>query len=141
MGSILPDAVHSSNFSNNNRTSQSIHHRLNNEEDTYIDSDEEVKSVMQVFQMSQPRPLAERPFYYMKRRRQCYRLKDILYNVLTPKDDTMGDIPPTPIRQPLYHHQGTNHTTAKNLTGNSTMTDIFCEPNSPSSIHTSFSVR
>ncbi|KAI8369376.1 SCA7, zinc-binding domain-containing protein [Radiomyces spectabilis] len=51
----------------------------------YVDSDEEVENVMQSLRLTRPAPLAERCYYFPKRRRQCYRLRDILLDAITPK--------------------------------------------------------
>ncbi|KAG2225868.1 hypothetical protein INT45_007112 [Circinella minor] len=56
----------------------------------HINSDEEVDSVMNAIRQSCPMPLAEKPFYFVKRRRQCYRLRDILLDTITPKSASMA---------------------------------------------------
>lgn len=58
---------------------------LSHEDTPFIDSDEEVESVMQSIKRSRPSPLAQKPYFYTKRRRQCFRLKDILLDAITPK--------------------------------------------------------
>ncbi|KAI8148787.1 SCA7, zinc-binding domain-containing protein [Fennellomyces sp. T-0311] len=59
-------------------------------EEHYVNSDEEVESVIQAIRQSCPAPLAEKPFYFVKRRRQCYRLRDILLDTITPKAAPMA---------------------------------------------------
>lgn len=54
-------------------------------EETFIDSDEEVENIMQALKYSKPVPLAQKPFFFVKRRRQCFRLRDILLDAITPK--------------------------------------------------------
>ncbi|KAI7899349.1 uncharacterized protein BX663DRAFT_441511 [Cokeromyces recurvatus] len=54
-------------------------------DESFIDSDEEVENVMQAFKQSRPTPLAEKRYYFVKRRRQCFRLRDILVDAITPK--------------------------------------------------------
>lgn len=50
----------------------------------FIDSDEEVENIMQALKYSQPIPLAQKSYYFVKRRRQCFRLRDILLDAITP---------------------------------------------------------
>ncbi|KAI8973264.1 hypothetical protein BDF20DRAFT_824207 [Mycotypha africana] len=54
-------------------------------DEPFIDSDEEVENVMQAIRLSKPTPLAQKPFHFVKRRRQCFRLRDILLDAITPK--------------------------------------------------------
>ncbi|KAI9275465.1 SCA7, zinc-binding domain-containing protein [Phascolomyces articulosus] len=59
-------------------------------EEHHVNSDEEVDNVMNAIRQSCPMPLAEKPFYFVKRRRQCYRLRDILLDTITPKSEPMA---------------------------------------------------
>ncbi|CEP08539.1 hypothetical protein [Parasitella parasitica] len=54
-------------------------------EEPFVDSDEEVDVVMQALKLSRPAPLAQKPFFFVKRKRQCFRLRDILLDSITPK--------------------------------------------------------
>ncbi|KAI8370147.1 SCA7, zinc-binding domain-containing protein [Choanephora cucurbitarum] len=54
-------------------------------EEAFVDSDEEVESVLQAFKFSKPMPLAQKSFFFTKRKRQCFRLRDILLDAITPK--------------------------------------------------------
>jgi hypothetical protein len=117
-------------------------------EEPYIDSDEEVESIMQALKQNRPAPLAEKPFYFTKRRRQCFRLRDILLDAITPKapvtnehihstmmpnmnDNNMGHG-----RQPYF--QGVS---GMNFPGNPGVDTMFGDSNNPSSASPSFSVR
>ncbi|CAO3630019.1 unnamed protein product [Cunninghamella echinulata] len=73
------------NNNNTNNTNTSNNHNLNNNED-YFDSDEEVENIMQALRSNHPTPLAQKPNFYVKRKRQCYRLRDILLEAITPKE-------------------------------------------------------
>ncbi|KAI9311636.1 SCA7, zinc-binding domain-containing protein [Dichotomocladium elegans] len=55
------------------------------QEEQQVNSDEEVENIMQAIQCSKPRALVRKPYYFVKRRRQCYRLRDILIDAITPK--------------------------------------------------------
>lgn len=57
-------------------------------EESFLDSDEEVENVMQSMRYSRPAPLAQKPYFFTKRRRQCFRLRDILLDAITPKSTT-----------------------------------------------------
>lgn len=72
---------------NHSSTSLTVQQQQTNEE-TFIDSDEEVENVMQAVRLSKPAPLAQKPFFFVKRRRQCFRLRDILLDAITPKSVT-----------------------------------------------------
>ncbi|KAI8334700.1 SCA7, zinc-binding domain-containing protein [Chlamydoabsidia padenii] len=67
----------------------------NNED--YFDSDEEVENVMQALRSNHPIPLAQKPYFYVKRQRQCYRLRDILLEAITPKVKSVDSIQRNPI--------------------------------------------
>ncbi|ORY93612.1 SCA7, zinc-binding domain-domain-containing protein [Syncephalastrum racemosum] len=54
-------------------------------EEQFVNSDEEVENVMQALKSKYCAPLAEKPFYFVKRRRQSYRLRDVLLDTITPK--------------------------------------------------------
>lgn len=54
-------------------------------EEQFVNSDEEVENVMHALKSKYTAPLAERPFYFVKRRRQCFRLRDVLLDTITPK--------------------------------------------------------
>ena len=60
-------------------------------EDAFIDSDEEVENIMHALQYSKPTPLAQKPFFFVKRKRQCYRLRDILMDAITPKSAALNE--------------------------------------------------
>ncbi|KAI9301645.1 hypothetical protein BJ944DRAFT_168714 [Cunninghamella echinulata] len=73
------------NNNNTNNTNTNNNHNLNNNED-YFDSDEEVENIMQALRSNHPTPLAQKPNFYVKRKRQCFRLRDILLEAITPKE-------------------------------------------------------
>lgn len=60
-------------------------------EETFVDSDEEVENVMQALRSSRPVPLAQKPYFFVKRKRQCFRLRDILLDAMTPKSTALSD--------------------------------------------------
>lgn len=68
-------------------------------EEPHVDSDEEVENIMQAVYSSRPTPLARKPYYFVKRRRQCFRLQDILLDAITPKSTTTNNTT-VPFRQP-----------------------------------------
>ncbi|KAF7721238.1 hypothetical protein EC973_005020 [Apophysomyces ossiformis] len=129
-------------------------------QDDYIDSDEEVESVMQAIRQSCPAPLAEKPFYFVKRRRQCFRLRDILLDAITPKTminnpgNVVSNPPPTnhyidahqqvPPGFTLQHHTMASRSSPSNnsMIGFSDGSHMF-SPNvaSPSSVNTTYSIR
>ncbi|KAG2204799.1 hypothetical protein INT47_004074, partial [Mucor saturninus] len=74
-----------------NNSGTSITPTTQTNEETYVDSDEEVENVMQALRLSRPAPLAQKPFFFVKRRRQCYRLRDILLDAMTPKSTVIKD--------------------------------------------------
>lgn len=86
------------------------------QEEQYINSDEEVENVMYAVKESRPAPLAERPFYFVKRRRQCYRLRDILLDAITPKAVSMAHSDSNNTLASLYNNSNTmspaSHTSA-----------------------------
>ncbi|KAG0736718.1 hypothetical protein G6F22_012671 [Rhizopus arrhizus] len=59
--------------------------KLMNEEHNLIDSDDEMDTVMEGVQYIQPLPLAEKSYHFLKRKRQCFRMKGILLDAITPK--------------------------------------------------------
>jgi hypothetical protein len=59
--------------------------KLMNEENNLIDSDDEMDTVMEGVQYIQPLPLAEKSYHFIKRKRQCFRMKGILLDAITPK--------------------------------------------------------
>lgn len=61
------------------------------QEEQYINSDEELENVLDAMRYSRPTPLAQKSFYFVKRRRQCYRLHDILLDTITPKNNSQLD--------------------------------------------------
>ncbi|KAG1438847.1 hypothetical protein G6F56_012504 [Rhizopus delemar] len=63
-------------------------------EEGYVDSDEEIESVMQAIQSIKPSPLAEKPYFFVKRRRQCFRIRNTLLDAITPKSSIAIDNPP-----------------------------------------------
>lgn len=117
---------------------------------------------MQALRLSRPTPLAQKPFFFVKRKRQCYRLRDILLDAITPKsmisNDNSSSLLATdsfPIRQPFFQqqqqqqqqqsqHQQPLQQSHTNLGYNNAMvpdnTTLFGKPTS-SSVSTSFSVR
>ncbi|KAI8099035.1 SCA7, zinc-binding domain-containing protein [Halteromyces radiatus] len=82
----------------------------NNED--YLDSDDEVENVMQALRSNHPAPLAQKPYFYVKRQRQCYRLRDILLEAITPKMKTTDSD-----NGSIHHH---NLLTNSNTAGMST---------------------
>ncbi|KAI8643686.1 SCA7, zinc-binding domain-containing protein [Parasitella parasitica] len=67
-------------------------------EEPFVDSDEEVDVVMQALKLSRPAPLAQKPFFFVKRKRQCFRLRDILLDSITPKSaNDSHNIPNLPV--------------------------------------------
>ncbi|KAI7887500.1 SCA7-domain-containing protein [Lichtheimia hyalospora FSU 10163] len=87
------------------------------QEEQYINSDEELENVMHAVTESRPAPLAERPFYFVKRRRQCYRLRDILLDAITPKAVSMVHSDSNNTLASLYNNNSntmspTSHTSA-----------------------------
>jgi hypothetical protein len=62
----------------------------------YFDSDEEVENVMQALRSNHPTPLAQKPYFYVKRQRQCFRLRDILLEAITPKVKSVDSIQHNP---------------------------------------------
>ncbi|ORX59755.1 SCA7-domain-containing protein [Hesseltinella vesiculosa] len=109
----------------------------------YFDSDEEIEQVMLALRSNHPVPLAQRPFYHVKRQRQTYRLHDILLEAITPKDSVQSapatSAPTYPTVQPSFPP----HT---NVPVGYTPTPIFnvdtMSPTSPSSsIASGFSMR
>lgn len=135
---------------NNSGTSVTLATQMN--EETFIDSDEEVENVMQALRLSRPAPLAQKPFFFVKRKRQCYRLRDILLDAMTPKSAVINDTNSSishsvldnnaAIRQSYFQQQKQQqqHGLGFPNNGNSSIvgdnSGIFGEPNSPS-----FSVR
>lgn len=105
---------------------------------------------MQALRLSRPAPLAQRPFFFVKRRRQCYRLRDILLDAMTPKsavNDTNSSISHSvldnnpAIRQSYFQQQQQQQQQhGFPINGNNAIvgdnSGMFGEPNSPS-----FSVR
>lgn len=69
------------------------------QEEQYVNSDEELENVLDAMRYSRPTPLAQKSFYFVKRRRQCYRLHDILLDTITPKNNSQLD---------QLHHSNTN---------------------------------
>lgn len=69
----------------------SIYHNAEND-GQFIDSDEEVENVMQALKLSRPAPLAQKSHFFVKRRRQCFRLRDVLLDALTPKSTTANEM-------------------------------------------------
>ncbi|CDH54006.1 predicted protein [Lichtheimia corymbifera JMRC:FSU:9682] len=86
------------------------------QEEQYINSDEELENVMYAVRESRPAPLAERPYYFVKRRRQCYRLRDILLDAITPKAVSMAHSDSNNTLASLYNNSNTmspaSHTSA-----------------------------
>ncbi|ORZ18663.1 SCA7, zinc-binding domain-domain-containing protein [Absidia repens] len=64
--------------------------------DDYFDSDEEVENVMQALRSNHPAPLAQKPYFYVKRQRKCFRLRDILLEAITPKTNSIDSIQHNP---------------------------------------------
>ena len=71
------------------------------QEEQYVNSDEELENVLDAVRYSRPTPLAQKSFYFVKRRRQCYRLHDILLDTITPKNNSQ-------LHQ-LHHSSNTNN--------------------------------
>jgi hypothetical protein len=110
---------------------------------------------MQALRLSRPTPLAQKPFFFVKRKRQCYRLRDILLDAITPKSIISNDNPSSllttdsvPIRQSFFQQQQLQQQQLQqphtNLGYTNAMvtdtTALFGKANS-SSVSTSFSVR
>ncbi|KAI9469961.1 MAG: hypothetical protein EXX96DRAFT_453342, partial [Benjaminiella poitrasii] len=81
---VLLAAYQKKSIGRPNAKDQSSHTNQANEE-PFVDSDEEVENIMQAFKQSRPTPLAEKRYFFVKRRRQCFRLRDILVDAITPK--------------------------------------------------------
>ncbi|KAI8993724.1 SCA7, zinc-binding domain-containing protein [Pilobolus umbonatus] len=97
-------------------TIHSINHLPNkyphHDEDIDMDSDEETESVRLAFEQYRPMPLGEKEYFYVRRRRKCFKLRDMLLETLTPKvpqDSNSGrlsissSIMPGIIQSPLDH--------------------------------------
>ncbi|KAI7856933.1 SCA7, zinc-binding domain-containing protein [Circinella umbellata] len=81
----------------------------------HINSDEEVDSVMNAIRQSCPMPLAEKPFNFVKRRRQCYRLRDILLDTITPKSASMAHSDSNSSLSSIYNNNNSNNNNNTNL--------------------------
>lgn len=53
-----------------------------------IDSDEETENVRLAIEQNKPIPLGTKKFFYVRRKRKYYKLRDILLEAITPKDKT-----------------------------------------------------
>ncbi|KAI9491259.1 SCA7, zinc-binding domain-containing protein [Zychaea mexicana] len=80
-------------------------------DEQFVNSDEEVENVMHAIRTSCPMPLAEKPFYFVKRRRQCYRLRDILFDTITPKFVSMAHSDSNSSLSSLYNNNNNNNNT------------------------------
>ncbi|KAG2192492.1 hypothetical protein INT46_003246 [Mucor plumbeus] len=89
-GQQIPPSLNGNNGSNSSGIkSNSVTTQLNDE--PFVDSDEEVENVMQALKLSRPTPMAQKPFFFVKRKRQCFRLRDILLDSITPKSVNAND--------------------------------------------------
>ncbi|GAN10826.1 SCA7-domain-containing protein, partial [Mucor ambiguus] len=97
-GQQISPSVNGNNGSNSSGIKSNLASTQLNEE-PFVDSDEEVENVMQALKLSRPTPLAQKPFFFVKRRRQCFRLRDVLLDSITPKSATTNDshIPSLPV--------------------------------------------
>ncbi|KAF1805017.1 SCA7, zinc-binding domain-containing protein [Mucor lusitanicus] len=89
-GQQMPPSANGNNGSNSSGIKSNLASTQLNEE-PFVDSDEEVENVMQALKLSRPTPLAQKPFFFVKRRRQCFRLRDVLLDSITPKSATAND--------------------------------------------------
>lgn len=94
----LQNQMSSTSVNGNNSLNSGVHNSgtsitptTQTNEETFVDSDEEVENVMQALRLSRPAPLAQKPFFFVKRKRQCYRLRDILLDAMTPKSTVIKD--------------------------------------------------
>ncbi|CAO3620316.1 unnamed protein product [Mucor fragilis] len=102
-GQQIPPSVNGNNGSNSSGIKSNLASTQLNEE-PFVDSDEEVENVMQALKLSRPTPLAQKPFFFVKRRRQCFRLRDVLLDSITPKSATTNDshLPTLPVVDNRY---------------------------------------
>ncbi|CAO0803621.1 unnamed protein product [Mucor circinelloides] len=102
-GQQIPPSVNGNNGSNSSGIKSNLASTQLNDE-PFVDSDEEVENVMQALKLSRPTPLAQKPFFFVKRRRQCFRLRDVLLDSITPKSATRNDthIPSLPVVDSRY---------------------------------------
>lgn len=82
------------------------------QEEQYVNSDEELENVLDAMRHSRPKPLAQKSFYFVKRRRQCYRLHDILLDTITPKNNSQLDQLDT---NNMFHHRQQQHTPLRSV--------------------------
>lgn len=57
------------------------------DEDIGIDSDEETESVRMAIEQNKPIPLGTKKIFYVRRKRNYYKLRDILLEAITPKQN------------------------------------------------------
>jgi hypothetical protein len=82
------DTTSTAATSNMNNISQSAMNNNNKEEDPDIDSDEETENVRLAIEQSKPMPLGTKQLFYVRRKRKYFKLRDILLEAITPKDNT-----------------------------------------------------
>jgi hypothetical protein len=151
-GQQIPPSLNGNNGSNSSGIkSNSVTTQLNDE--PFVDSDEEVENVMQALKLSRPTPMAQKPFFFVKRKRQCFRLRDILLDSITPKsananDSTNSKLPvdnryTNYARQQQQQHQYQQQQQQMYASNNNGMVidsnGLYGE--NPNNISTSFSVR
>lgn len=101
---------------------------------------------MHAVKESRPAPLAERPFYFVKRRRQCYRLRDILLDAITPKAVSMVHSDSNNTLTSLYNNNSntmspSSHTSARSPLQQSRGGNIhYSSPSFPASSHANTSI-
>ena len=62
------------------------------EEEVDVDSDEETESVRLAIEQSRPLPLCRKQVFYVRRKRAYFRLRDVLFDTITPKHDSSNDL-------------------------------------------------
>ncbi|KAI9277640.1 SCA7, zinc-binding domain-containing protein [Sporodiniella umbellata] len=60
-------------------------------EEEFFDSDEEIDSIMQAIQTIKPSPLAQKPCFFIRRKRQYFRIRSTLLDAITPKPNVTNE--------------------------------------------------
>lgn len=98
-------------FVNNTSTTNNNNNKaLSKEGDLDIDSDEETENVRMAIEQSKPIPLGTKQLFYVRRKRKYFKLRDILLEAITPKQNS------------LHNHQSAAGTTAAVATTSATPT-------------------
>lgn len=97
--------------------------------DDYFDSDEEVENVMQALRSNHPAPLAQKPFFYVKRQRKCFRLRDILLEAITPKMNSIDSIQHNPISTQTNGNTSLMSASPSSFSGTSATTSLLPSQN------------